>query len=207
MRFFPFDTLEAQTAKPERWTPSPNEPPAADDLASPTASLSIKSSGGSDPMAASHITVPKALSSDTDIVRKIDLATALQYGTAEGYPPLLSFITQFARENLHPNVPYEGGPGVCLTVGSTDGFSKTLELFVDPWNPEKGDIRERPGILCETFMYGNILAQAQPKGVQAVPVRPDEGGMTATGPGSLEEVLTNWDYTKGRRPHLLYTVT
>ncbi|KUI52754.1 hypothetical protein VP1G_00247 [Cytospora mali] len=208
LRFFPFDTLEAQTAKPERWTPSPNKPTAADDLAAATASLSVNAtSGKSDPMAASHITVPKAMSSNTDVVKKVDLATALQYGTAEGYPPLLSFITQFVREGLHPNVPYEGGPGVCLTVGSTDGFSKTLEMFVDPWSPETGDIRDRPGLLCETFVYGNVLSQSQPKGVQAIPVKADEGGMVATGPGSLEDVLANWDPTKGRRPHLLYTVT
>lgn len=147
------------------------------------------------------------MSADTDVLKKIDLATALQYGTADGYPPLLSFITQFAREGLHPNVPYEGGPGVCLTVGSTDGFSKTLELFVDPWSPETGDARERPGLLCETFVYGNILSQAQPKGVQIVPVKADGGGMVATGPGSLEDVLENWDPANGRRPHLLYTVT
>lgn len=212
LRFFPFDTLEAQTAKPERWTPSPNNPSAAADV--DLASLSINnisssssSSRGSDPTAASHITVPKAMAGDTDVLKKIDLATALQYGMADGYPPLLSFITQFAREALHPNVPYEGGPGVCLTVGSTDGFSKTLEMFVDPWSPETGDPRQRPGLLCETFVYGNILSQSQPKGVQIVPVKADGGGMVATGPGSLEDVLENWDPSKGRRPHLLYTVT
>lgn len=31
--------------------------------------------------------------------------------------------------------------------------------------------------------------------------------MVATGPGGLEDVLANWDYKKGRRPHLMYTVT
>ncbi|KAJ0114735.1 hypothetical protein J7T55_004476 [Diaporthe amygdali] len=207
LRFFPFDTLEAQTAKPERWTPSPNKPNVVDDLSESTASLKIDGSGSSDPAAASHITVPKALSDDTDPEKKIDLATALQYGLAQGYPPLYSFLRQFARERLHPNVPYEGGVDVCLTVGSTDGMSKTLELFVDPWSPETGDVRDRPGLLCETFVYGNVLSQSQPKGVQIVPVKADEGGMVATGPGSLDDVLTNWDYSKGRRPHLLYTVT
>lgn len=151
--------------------------------------------------------MPKALSPDTDPRKKIDLATALQYGQAQGYPPLYSFLRQFARERLHPNVPYEGGVDVVLTVGSTDGMSKTLELFVDPWSPETGDVRDRPGLLCETFVYGNVLSQSQPKGVQIVPVKADEGGMVATGPGSLDDVLTNWDYAKGRRPHLLYTVT
>ncbi|POS80289.1 aromatic amino acid aminotransferase [Diaporthe helianthi] len=205
LQFFPFDTLEAQTAKPERWTPSPNKPDGTDDLAASTASLKINHS--SDPAAASHITVPKSLSDESDFRKKIDLATALQYGQAQGYPPLYSYLRQFTREQLHPNVPYEGGVDICLTVGATDGMAKTLELFVDPWSPETGDVRDRPGLLCETFMYANVLSQSQPKGVQIVPVKADDGGMVATGPGSLDDVLTNWDYSKGRRPHLLYTVT
>jgi DNA-binding transcriptional MocR family regulator len=31
--------------------------------------------------------------------------------------------------------------------------------------------------------------------------------MMAKGKGGLEDVLENWDFTKGRRPHLMYTVT
>lgn len=227
LRFFPFDTLEAQTAKPERWTPSPNEPPAtgaADghDLVAKTTSLHhlrVDAPAGGDSgssQAATHITVPKALAPDTDVLRKIDLATALQYGTAQGYPPLFSFLRQFTRDALHPNVPYRKGVDIVLDVGATDGFSKTLELFVDAWSPDAGpgganggdNVRDRPGLLCETFVYGNVLSQARPRGVQIVPVRADGGGMVATGgPGSLEDVLANWDYSKGRRPHLLYTVT
>lgn len=214
MRFFPFDTLEAQTAKPERWTPSPNEP-ASDDAALPAqaaAALNLHNRTGSggnipDHQAASHITVPKALSPATDPTRKVDLATALQYGTAQGYPPLLSFLKQFATRHLHPSIPYAGGADVCLTVGATDGFAKTLDMFVDPWSPGRDPVETRPGLLCETFVYGNVLSQAQPRGVQAVPVKADAGGMVADGPGGLEDVLANWDVSRGRRPHLLYTVT
>lgn len=194
LRFFPFETLEAQTAKPERWTPS--------------ATAAASNNGGSSDRAASaHITVP-LVADATDPLRKIDLASALQYGTADGYPPLLSFVRQFTREHLHPDVPYRGGPDVILTVGSTDGFAKTLELFVDPWSEGKGDdIRDRPALVCERFAYGNALAQAQPKGVQVVPIEADSEGMCADGPGGLEDVLANWDGAKGRRPHLMYTVT
>lgn len=179
MRFFPFDTLEAQTAKPERWTPSPNEPGSAGSDAADaalaaklSAAASLRGNGNNpDNQAASHITVPKALSPSTDVTQKIDLATALQYGTAQGYPPLLSFLKQFSTQHLHPNVPYKGGADVCLTVGSTDGFSKTLEMFVDPWSPGRDPIENRPGLLCETFVYGNVLSQSQPRGVQPVPVK------------------------------------
>ena len=160
----------------------------------------------SDPMAAAHLTVPKTLN-ESDPVKKLDLASALQYGQAQGYPPLLSWIQQFTRECLHPNVPYQAGPDVTLTVGSTDGFAKTLKLLVNPWSPEKDDIKERPGLLVETFVYGNVLNQAAPKGVQTVPVKADEGGMCTIGPGGLEDVLANWDESQGKRPHLMYTVT
>jgi DNA-binding transcriptional MocR family regulator len=201
---FPFDTLEAQAAKPERWTPTPNHPgdKGLEDLPAKLAKTKLKD----DPIAPAHIGVPK-ISDERDPLRKIDLASALQYGQASGYPPLLSWIRQFTREHLHPNVPYEGGPEVILTVGSTDGFSKTLDLFVNNWSPEKDDIRERPGLLCENFVYGNVLSQSAPHGVQTVAVEADEGGMVVGGKGGLIDVLENWDPARGKRPHLMYTVS
>ncbi|KAJ4302253.1 hypothetical protein N0V88_002390 [Collariella sp. IMI 366227] len=192
---FPFDTLEAQTAKPERWTPTPNHP-----------GETAASASSSDPAAANHITVPKILD-EKDLLKKVDLSTALQYGLSQGYPPLLSWVRQFTRENLHPETPYRDGPEVILTCGSTDGFSKVLNLFVNQWNEGVSDIRERPGMLCETFVYSNVLSQAQPLGVQVAPVKADAKGMAVKGPGGLEDVLANWDPSKGKRPHLMYTVT
>ncbi|KAI0157536.1 pyridoxal phosphate-dependent transferase [Xylariaceae sp. FL1272] len=202
-QFFPFDTLEAQTAHPNRWTPTANRP-GADSLS--TALQSTTLSNNDELKTASHLIVPH----DVDIanpIQKIDLASALQYGQAVGYPPLVSYIRQFTRECLHPNVPYEGGPDVVFTTGSTDGMSKTLELFTNIWIEGKNDIRERPGMLVDVFMYPNILGQAQPRGVQVAPVELDDQGMAPFGPGGLEDVLSNWDESKGKRPHLLYTVS
>ncbi|KAK4241450.1 pyridoxal phosphate-dependent transferase [Achaetomium macrosporum] len=193
--FFPFDTLEAQAAKPERWTPSPNYPGEA-----------AVSSSSSDPATATHIAVPKVVN-ETDPLKKIDLATALQYGLAQGYPPLFSWVRKFTREHLHPDTPYRDGPDVVLTCGATDGFSKTLNLFVNQWTEGVNDVRERPGLLCESFSYSNALDQARPLGVQIVPVKADAGGMAVKGPGGLEDVLANWDPSRGKRPHLMYTVT
>ena len=160
----------------------------------------------SDPSVATHIGVPKAIK-ESDPLKKVDLESALQYGMAMGYPPLHSWIRQFTREHLHPNVPYEGGPEVILTVGSTDGMSKSLELFVNPWIPGRDDPRDRPGLLCESFVYGNVLTQAAPRGVAIVAVEADAGGMVVSGKGGLEDVLANWDYANGKRPNLMYTVT
>ncbi|KAK4168047.1 Aromatic/aminoadipate aminotransferase 1 [Cladorrhinum sp. PSN259] len=192
--FFPFDTLEAQAAKPERWPSSSNSQREA----------TSASSSSSPDLAASHVTIPKE-TTESDLLKKIDLATALQYGVALGYPPLLSWVRQFTREYLHPDVPYRGGPEVIMTCGSTDGFSKVLSLLVMPWK-DSDDIRERPGLLCEEFVYTNPTSQAIPLGVQLAPVKTDAEGMAVKGPGGLEDVLANWDHSKGKRPNLLYTV-
>jgi len=146
-------------------------------------------------------------SSITNPLQKIDLATALQYGTAQGYPPLYSFLTQFATQNLNPNIPYLGGAEIILTVGSTDGFSKTIEALSNVWSEERDWIREREGILCEEFAYMNAVQACRPRGLQVVPVKIDLEGMRPDGPGGLEDVLASWDDSKGKRPHLMYTVT
>ena len=150
--------------------------------------------------------VPKATDSP-DILRKIDLKSALQYGTAQGYPPLYSFLRQFTRENLHPNVPYEGGPEIILTCGATDGFSKALEALSNPWTEDRDWPRDREGLLVEEFAYMNAVQAARPRGLNIVPVAIDGEGMMASGKGGLEDVLANWDERKGKRPHLIYTVT
>lgn len=159
-----------------------------------------------DVKSASHVVVPHD-ADETDFTKRIDLATALQYGQVSGYPPLASYIRQFTRECLHPNVPYRGGVDTTLTVGSTDGFSKVLDVFTNIWVEGKNDIRERPGLLVDIFTYPSILTQASPRGVQACPVEMDDDGMKPFGPGGLEDVLANWDESKGKRPHFLYTVS
>lgn len=126
---------------------------------------------------------------------------------ASGYPPLLSWIRQFTREHLHPDTPYRDGPDVVLSCGSTDGFSKALNLFVNQWTEGINDISERPGLLVEEYVYPNVLSQAQPYGVQPVTVKTDAAGMAVKGAGGLEDVLANWDPSKGKRPRLMYTVT
>ena len=201
---FPFDTLEAKAASPERFDTTPNYPGEAAADSNGSSKAKAIQTGGSE---SNHFVIPM-FSSATNPKDKIDLNTALQYGTAEGYPPLMSFIRQFTRENLHPNVPYAGGPEVIMSCGSTDGFSKSLELLTNPWSAGAGHkIADKPGILCEPFMYTNVLSQVQPRGITIVPVEMDVVGMLADGVGGLADVLENWDPSKGKQPHLLYTVT
>lgn len=53
----------------------------------------------------------------------------------------------------------------------------------------------------------NAIQACRPRGLNVVPVKMDLEGMLPTGPGGLEDVLANWDESKGKRPHLMYTVT
>lgn len=146
-------------------------------------------------------------SSDQPLLREIDLKTALQYGTAQGYPPLFVFLRNFTRNYLHPAVPYAGGPEIILTCGSTDGFSKALSLLTNEWHEGVNPVTERQGMLCEEFAYMQAIQSAAPRGLNIVPVAIDEVGMMAEGEGGLREVMENWDMGRGKRPHIMYTVT
>lgn len=197
--YFPFDTLEAAAALPQRFIPTPNNPV---DSPSDLLSKATLTHG----MSTSRVVVPKK-SDNQDLLRKIDLKTALQYGTAQGYPPLYSFLRQFTTENLHPNVPYAGGPEIILTCGATDGFCKAIELLSNTWNEDRDWVGHREGLLVEEFCYMNAIQAAKPRGLNIVPVAIDDEGMSARGKGGLFDVLENWDKSRGKRPHMIYTVT
>ncbi|KAL1619621.1 hypothetical protein SLS54_006558 [Diplodia seriata] len=198
-KYFPYDDFEARVALPDRFKPTPNDPvdPPTDELANASLSDSPQSA---------RILVPHT-SGTTDLLRKIDLDTALQYGTAQGYPPLYQFVRQFTTQNLHPNVPYRGGPEVILTCGSTDGFSKVVQALTNEWDEDRDPIDDREGVLVEEYCYTNAIQAVRPRGVNVVPVKIDDEGMLAKGAGGLEDVLDSWDVSRGRRPHLIYTVT
>ena len=198
--YFPFDTLEAAAALPQRFVPTPNKP-----VDPPSGSLS--KTALSDGSTSSQIVVPK-ISNEQNVLRKIDLFSALQYGTAQGYPPLYSFLRQFTLETLHPNIPYAGGPEIILTCGATDGFCKAIDALSNTWNEDRDWIGLREGLLVEEFCYMNAIQTARPRGLNIVPVAIDNEGMVAYGKGGgLFEVLDKWDMSKGKRPHMIYTVT
>ena len=206
--YFPYDTLEAKVAHPNRWQPTPNkpvDPPAEDPPSSQLAKTSITPRKEKAPPS-SRLVVPKD-SNVQDPLRMIDLKSALQYGQAMGYPALYQFIRQFTRENLHPFVPYKNGPEVILTCGSTDGFSKTIIALSNEWSADHDPVDERPAILCEEYCYMNAIQTCSPRGFNIAAVTVDDEGMSVQGTGGLQDVLENWDFSKGRRPHLMYTVT
>ncbi|GIK00716.1 hypothetical protein Aspvir_004745 [Aspergillus viridinutans] len=189
--YFPYDTLEAAVAHPQRLGPSPDNG---------------KSAPEKDTDSLTRVVVPKESKTD-DLEKKIDITTALQYATAQGLPPMASFVRNFTREHLHPNVPYAGGPETLLSCGATDGFNKVIETLTNIWTPDRDSIRQREGILCEEFVYMNAIQTARPRGLNIAAVTMDDQGILAYGKGGLADVLEHWDYSKGRRPHLLYTIT
>lgn len=199
--YFPFDTLEAKVASPQRWDPTPNDP-----IDDPEESRLDKASSKRPHFANTNIVVPHA-SPESNPLKKIDLETALQYGQAQGYPPLYAFLRQLTNENMHPNIPYQGGAEIVLTCGNTDGFSKVLQTLTNEWSEEKDWTRDREGLLVEKFCYMNAIQAARPRGLNIVPVAIDDEGMLAEGEGGLRHVLENWDHGRGKRPHLMYTVT
>ncbi|KAL8836890.1 MAG: hypothetical protein Q9176_006020 [Flavoplaca citrina] len=199
--YFPFDTLEGAAALPDRFKPTPNKP-----VNSPNEGRETVISKSANDFTTSQVLVPKT-STTADLLRKIDLKSALQYGTSQGYPPLYSYLRQFTRENMHPNVPYADGPEIILTCGSTDGFSKTIEALSNLWIGGHDPVEEREGIFVEEFCYMNAIQAVRPRGLNIIPITIDEEGMEASGPGGLEHVLRNWDESRGKRPHLMYTVT
>lgn len=151
-----------------------------------------------------HIRIPR-YSQEGNFAHKIDLGTALQYGSAQGYPPLYAWLRKLVH-STHPNIPYEGGADVIIDGGSSDGLSKVFELLFNPWDQDLDDIQNREGLIVEEFVYGPPVAQLRPKNVNIVPVTMDAEGMLAQGPGSLFDVLQNWDPAKGKRPHVVYTI-
>lgn len=230
--YFPFDTLEAKIARPDRFKPTGNrpvDPPcAAEDPASTVQALSelsladpkhisnnppkrsllpsLSSRSSSNTVPQDSLLVPHTAPHPNPLLR-LDLSTALQYGTAQGYPPLYYFLRQFTREHFHPNCPYRGGPEIILTVGNTDGMAKTLLALSNEWHESKDWVRDREGMLCEEFAYMGAIQTALPRGLNVVKVGVDEEGMRSRGAGGLRDVLANWDTSRGKRPHLLYTVT
>ena len=190
---------------PQRFLPTPNNP-VGPPREPPIDLLSHTDISDQSAQFSSRILVPDT-SKETDVLRKIDVKSALQYGTAQGYPPLYYYLRQFTRVNLHPNCPYEGGPEIILTCGATDGFSKSIEALSNVWDEKRDRVGDREGMLVEEFAYMNAIQAARPRGLNIVPVAIDNQGMLADGKGGLEDVLANWDENKGKRPHLIYTVT
>lgn len=143
---------------------------------------------GSSKEKTTSITVPKYPSKPEDI----NLATALQYGTAKGLPQLIQFLAEFVEKVYQPAY---SDAAVLLQTGNTDGWSRAVLTFCNP-----GEF-----FLTEDWTYPSALASAQPYKVKPIAVKMDKEGMRSD---DLRDVLAGWDEQTrgGKRPHVIYTV-
>lgn len=148
----------------------------------------------------------KRVSNQPDSFRQIDLDSALKYGIAQGYPPLYAVLKKLANSTYHPNIPYRGGADVVITGGAADGLAKVYDLLFNEWDESVNEKKDREGLMIEEMVYAPPIAQVKHKDVNVVPLKMDNEGLLAAGPGSLEDVLENWNIADGRRPHVLYLI-
>lgn len=136
-----------------------------------------------------NITIPKYV---TDELNEVNLATALQYGTAAGILPLQKFIKEFSAKVYQP--AYENWT-ILLHGGNTDAWTRAILTLCNP-----GDF-----FLVEEWTYPSALASAAPYNIRPIPVAMDSEGLSAD---SLRKVLAEWDEEArgARRPHVIYTV-
>ncbi|GAA6006112.1 hypothetical protein JCM10207_000527 [Rhodosporidiobolus poonsookiae] len=124
---------------------------------------------------------------------KIQLSSALQYGTAAGLPPLAKFIYDFTTRVYRP--AYADYRTV-INAGSTDAWGKIVSSLCNP-----GD-----GVLAEEWTYPSALASAWPYGIKPVALPMDGEGMT---PEGMDELLGSWnpdEHDGMNRPRILYTI-
>ncbi|KAF8314571.1 pyridoxal phosphate-dependent transferase [Cantharellus anzutake] len=189
--YFPFDSISADALVPESLG-GPSPASHTQDTFGPMSWLwgwlfaSTKHMPRTRPF-----TIPK-FSPDPKSPTAIQLSTSLQYGTAQGHPALVEFITHFTRKVYQP---LNTDSAVLLHVGNTDGWVKVVQTFC-----EFGDY-----LLTEDWAYTSALSAAAPYGVKPVGVAMDGQGLRAD---ALEEVLEHWNPARRGGPRLpvLYTV-
>ena len=124
-----------------------------------------------------------------------DLATALNYGQANGSAQMLRFVTEHTELVCAP--PYRDWR-CALTVGSTGALEQALRMVCDA---SRGD-----AVLTEEFSFATAVETAAPLGVPVVGVPMDGEGLL---PEAMERLLRDWDPAARRgapRPRVLYTV-
>ena len=194
--YFPFDSLEVSVMAPVSLSFSGQGQlvnAVAPDTAAPTTSTPQK------------LRIERATNC-SHVSQQTDLDTALQYGIASGYPPLYAWLRKLVLTVYHPGVPYPGGPNLIISGGSADGLAKVYDVFFNFWDKDVHRVEDREGLLVEEFVYPPALAQVRSRDPNIVPVKMDTEGALADGPGGLLDVLENWDFTKGKRPHMFYSV-
>ncbi|KAH9950244.1 pyridoxal phosphate-dependent transferase [Amylocystis lapponica] len=118
----------------------------------------------------------------------LPLRTALQYSSGLGLMETQKVLTELT--NFYHSPPDHA---VTLTLGNGDGVTKCFRLL-----GEKGDF-----FLTDDFSFMSLINAPLAQGIKWLPIRNDAGGLI---PDEMERLLSGWDNSWGRRPHVLYTV-
>ncbi|XP_069100408.1 kynurenine/alpha-aminoadipate aminotransferase, mitochondrial [Pleurodeles waltl] len=125
------------------------------------------------------------------------MRTALQYSSSQGYPALLSWLTDLQKSCHNPPTlnysPENGKMDVCVTAGSQEGLSKVFDMLISP-----GD-----NILLDEPTYAGTLAALRPLRCNIVKVPADNHGII---PQSLKDILSRWTPGDPKTPKFLYTI-
>ncbi|KAI0650413.1 PLP-dependent transferase [Trametes meyenii] len=179
--YFPFAAISGDALVPESFAVSANHSESS-------LSWLWKLFGGSSKEKTSPITIPKF----TERPEDVNLATALQYGTATGLPQLSKFINDFVGKVYQP--AYSDWTTLVQT-GNTDGWSRVVLTLCNPGE----------AFITEDWTYPSALASSQPYGIHPVGVPMDSEGMRSD---ALRQLLSEWDEgVRGcERPHVMYTI-
>ena len=135
-------------------------------------------------------TIPKwiANAKATDV----QLSSSLQYQQATGPPALPLFLREYVEKVYQPAF---ADWDVLIQCGATDGWSKVVNMLVEP-----GD-----AILVEEWTYPSATNAFLPLETEMFALKLDGEGII---PEYMDELLGNWDEEKTgrRRPRLLYTI-
>ncbi|THU90949.1 PLP-dependent transferase [Dendrothele bispora CBS 962.96] len=120
------------------------------------------------------------------------LSRALQYYPGRSSPTLTALFYDFTARIMRPGY---ADWQILLNSGSTDGWSKVVNLLCEP-----GDY-----IIVEEHTFPSAHSLWAPMGCKGVPVKMDKDGMI---PEDLERIMDGWEqnHPEVKKPHLLYTV-
>lgn len=182
--YFPLSVLSADTLVKDSFALTPTEKSS-----SPVSWFwKLFGAGAAGKERTEHISVPKYASSPDDI----NLAIALQYGTAQGLVPLQKFMKEFSTKVYQPAY---GNFATLVHAGNTDGWFKVVSTLCN-----RGE-----QFLVEEWTYPSAMATARPLGLSPAPIKIDGEGMRSD---DLRKVLSEWDEEErgAKRPHVMYTV-
>ncbi|KAI0329543.1 PLP-dependent transferase [Cubamyces sp. BRFM 1775] len=180
--YFPFAAISGDALVPESFSVTNSQSESS-------LSWLWKIFGGARKEKTNTITIPKFTDHPQE---EVNLATALQYGTATGLPQLQKFINNFVEKVYQP--AYADWTTLVQT-GNTDGWSRVVNTLCNPGE----------AFITEDWTYPSALASSQPYGVHPVGVPMDNEGMRSD---ELRKLLSEWDETaRGcKRPHVMYTI-